>query len=590
MSSPTSSSRPAGWLLVLILFLPTWLAAATPRHVILIITDDQGYGDVGAHGNSMIRTPHLDRLHGESVRLVDYHVDPTCSPTRSALLSGRYSTRTGVWHTIMGRSMMRTEEVTLAEVFREGGYRTGMFGKWHLGDNAPLRPQDQGFDETFYHGGGGVTQTPDYWGNDYFDDIYFRDGVPEATDGYCTDVWFREAMAFIRRAEAGKRRSFTYLSTNAPHGPFLVDPSYSDPYLERGVPPTMAKFYGMITNIDENLGKLRAMLEREGIAENTLLIYTTDNGTAAGLARRREGGKADEKPTWTGFNSGMRGTKGSEYDGGHRVPFILHWPQGHLTGGRDVTELSAHIDVLPTLVELCDLELPRANPLDGTSLADLLRPENPGSSWPARTLFVHSQRLEHPRKWRKSAVMTDRYRLVNGEELYDIRNDPGQQNDLAEAKPGMVQELRGRYEAWWKSLEPAMQGEVRIAIGSDAESPSRLTAHDWHTDNRGVPWNQGHIRKGPPLNGHWSLQVERAGRYRFFLRRWPRHVDRALEAREATIRVGDQSLGVEVDPRERSVSFTLELPAGPTRLHTTLVSVDGSRRGAYFVEVRRVSP
>ncbi|MEK6237099.1 MAG: arylsulfatase, partial [Planctomycetales bacterium] len=293
-------------------------AASAKPNVILVITDDQGYGDVAAHGNTMIKTPNLDKLHGQAVRLTDFHVDPTCSPTRSALMSGRYSTRTGVWHTIMGRSLMSGAELTVAEVFQSAGYATGMFGKWHLGDNYPCRPQDQGFQEAFYNGGGGVTQTPDFFGNDYFDDTYYRNGKPEKTEGYCTDVWFDNAMAFIEKnAKAGKP-FFTYLTTNAPHGPFLVADKYSQPYRDAGVPGNMAPFYGMITNIDENMGRLSAKLDQLKIADNTILIFMTDNGTAAGAGGR---GKKPSKG-WKGFNAGMRGAKGSEYDGGHRVPFF----------------------------------------------------------------------------------------------------------------------------------------------------------------------------------------------------------------------------------------------------------------------------
>ena len=195
-------------LILTLLAANTATAKAKKPNVILVITDDQGYGDVGAHGNSMIKTPHLDKLHSVSVRLTDFHVDPTCSPTRSALMTGRYSTRTGVWHTIMGRSIMDGSELTLAEIFKAAGYATGMYGKWHLGDNYPCRPQDQGFEETYYHGGGGVGQTPDFFGNDYFDDTYFRNGKAEKAEGYCTDVWFKEAMAFIRKNR--EKPFFTY--------------------------------------------------------------------------------------------------------------------------------------------------------------------------------------------------------------------------------------------------------------------------------------------------------------------------------------------------------------------------------------------
>ena len=323
-------------------------AAAQRPNVVLVITDDQGYGDLGAHGNTKIRTPNLDALHAESVRLSNYHVDPTCSPTRSALMSGRYSTRTGVWHTIMGRSLMATEETTLAERFAANGYRTGMFGKWHLGDNAPCRPQDQGFEHVVWHHGGGVGQGPDYWGNDYFDDTYEVNGAWRAFDGYCTDVWFEQATEFITREDA--RPFFVSVHERAAR-PFHVDPSYSDPYVRDGVSKTMAKFYGMITNIDENVGKLRRLLEETGLADNTVFLFTTDNGTAAGDRKRPK-----EDGTWPGYNAGMRGKKGSEYDGGHRVPFFVRWPKGDVRGGRDIDALAAHVDVMPTLTELCGLK------------------------------------------------------------------------------------------------------------------------------------------------------------------------------------------------------------------------------------------
>jgi len=217
-------------------------------NVILVMTDDQGYGDIGAHGHPFLKTPNLDKLHAESVRLTDFHVDPTCSPTRAALMTGRYSTRTGVWHTIMGRSLMNPDEVTMAEVFRDNGYETGMIGKWHLGDNYPLRPQDQGFEEAFYHLGGGVGQGPDYFGNDYFDDVYVRNGVEEQTEGYVTDVWFDDALDFISRKK--DKPFFLYLSTNAPHGPFLVAEKYSQPYIYAGAGEGSSRFFGMIANID----------------------------------------------------------------------------------------------------------------------------------------------------------------------------------------------------------------------------------------------------------------------------------------------------------------------------------------------------
>jgi len=548
-------------------------------NVILVITDDQGYGDVGAHGNTMIQTPNLDKLHAESVRLTNFHVDPTCSPTRSALMSGRYSTRTGVWHTIMGRSLMNTGEVTLAELFKAGGYRTGMYGKWHLGDNFPNRPQDQGFDEVFCHGGGGVGQGPDYWGNDYFDDTYFRNGKPEKVAGYCTDVWFSNALEFIERNKQGP--FFVYLSTNAPHGPLNVAEKYSRPYIDKGVPESMAKFYGMITNIDENMGTLMAKLKAWGLEQNTILVFMTDNGSASGWRA-----KGREKGTWTGFNAGMRAGKGSEYDGGHRVPFFIRWPDGNIGGPRDVDQLTAHIDVLPTLADLCGLKRPQGPELDGTSLVRLLRGDT--KSLRDRTLFVHSQRIEYPEKWRKCAVMTDRWRLVNGKELYDIKADPGQQNNIAAEHADVVRRLRAAYEDWWKSLSTVFDGFVRIGIGSEAEPRSLLHAHDWHVTTGACPWSQGAVRGGQMGNGFWAIEVVRPGRYEITLRRWPEQVDGPIEAKHARLRIADVDLDQPLSPEATKATFTVRLDAGPTRLQTWLTLEDGRTRGAYFVYIRRL--
>ncbi|MEM7204693.1 MAG: arylsulfatase [Planctomycetota bacterium] len=548
-------------------------------NIVLVLTDDQGYGDVGALGNEMIRTPHLDRLHAESVRLTNYHVDPTCSPTRSALMTGRYSTRTGVWHTIMGRSLMNSDEVTIAEELRANGYRTGMFGKWHLGDNAPCRPQDQGFERVVWHHGGGVGQGPDYWDNDYFDDTYDVDGEWRPFAGYCTDVWFAQASEFIQREDP--RPFLVYLATNAPHAPFLVDEAYSRPYLEQGVPPTMAKFYGMIENIDANVGRLRQLLRERNLLDNTIFVFSTDNGTAAGdRARPKEVGE------WRGFNAGMRGKKGAEYDGGHRVPCFVHWPAGGVTGGRDVDALAAHVDVLPTLRELCGLTTAVGTaPLDGVSLASALRGEAPAPM--DRTLFVHSQRVEHPRMWRKCAVMTARWRLVNGRELFDIVRDPGQRHDVAAQHEDTVATLRGAYEGWWQSLQPVFDGYVRIELGG-AEEPVELMSHDWHTNDQGTPWHQDHVRRGYVGNGPWAVEVKRAGDYEITLRRWPERLARAMDWVHAAVEIGGQKLEREVDPAATEVRFRVRLELGPAMLFTMLRRPDGTEHGAYFASVRSV--
>ncbi len=535
-------------------------------NVILIITDDQGYGDVSAHGNPLLKTPNLDQLHAASVRLTNYHVDPTCSPTRSALLSGRYSTKTGVWHTICGRSLMAPEELTIAEILSAAGYQTGMFGKWHLGDAYPTRPQDQGFQSVVYHGGGGVGQTPDYFGNDYFDDTYWRQGQVEKFDGYCTDVWFREAQKFIHQHR--QEPFFVYLSTNAPHGPFLVDEKYSAPYVEAGDGPS--RFLGMIANIDENVGNLVAYLKEQQLWDNTIFIFTTDNGTAAG-----------DKV----FSAGMRGKKGSEYDGGHRVPFFIHWPKGGIEGGKDVDQLTAHIDLRPTLTELCDVPAIDGPVADGTSLVSILKGDQ--DRLRDRTLFVHSQRILHPEKWRKSAVMTDQWRLVNGEQLFDMRQDPQQSQNVAIEHPEVVGKLRQAYEGWWKSLEPSMERTVHIQIGSDAEPRTRLTAHDWLVQGS-TPWHQNMVKSGAMKNGPWAIEVLEPGEYEIVISRWPEHLERPIEAKHARLTIQGQELEEMLDPMQSSTRFRVKLQPGKTQLETYLTGPDDRVRGAYYAYVRQL--
>ena len=564
-------------LLILVFTLPVF--AAEKPNVIFIITDDQGYGDVGAHGNTILKTPNLDVLHGESVRLTDYHVDPTCSPTRSALMTGRYSTRVGVWHTINGRSMLPSDELTLAEVFKANGYQTAMFGKWHLGDNAPMRPMDQGFDHVVWHKGGGVGQGPDYFGNDYFDDTYEVNGVKKKFEGYCTDIWFNEAKKFVDQAKDKDEPFFVYLATNAPHGPFIVADKYSDPYEKLGVPKTNAKFYGMIENIDENLGKLRAYLEKQGLAENTLLIYTTDNGTARGQFKGKNG--------VTGFNAGMRAQKGSMYDGGHRVPFFMHWPGGGMDQGEDIDVLCAHLDVLPTLGDLLQLQMPSGRkPLDGLSLKKAI--ESDEDALPERTIFSATQRQFVPPKWSNSSAMHGKWRLINGAALYDIKADPGQENDIAADHPEVVEKLKADYEKWWQEMQPSFKKVVRYDIGG-AENPTTFMSHDWLMENGNAPWNQTAVNKNTLSNGSFMVNIKKAGKYRITPMRWPEYVDKPSGCVQASVRVyygegGNGSIWTTT-PDRRVGSKELDLKAGPARLKTTLTREDGKTFGAYYVKV-----
>jgi len=569
--------RPSSLILVaLLLSLGSTASApaaekASAPNVVLVLTDDQGYGDLSCHGNPVLKTPHLDQLHSQSVRLTNFHVDPTCSPTRSALLTGRYSSRTGVWHTIMGRSILRKDETTLANVFADNGYRTGLFGKWHLGDNFPYRAQDRGFQEVLTHGGGGVGQTPDFWGNNYFDNTLLHNGQRVKVPGYCTDVFFDSALKFIETSK--ERPFFCYIPTNAPHGPYNVDEKYSKPYRERGVPEQRARFYGMIANIDENVGRLLSRLKDLKLDDNTIVVFMTDNGTAAGHAEK----------TGDGFNAGMRSIKGSEYDGGHRVPCFIRWP-GQLKP-KDEALLSAHIDLLPTLISMCKLKNPTKEAFDGMDLSSVLR-LGKADNQPNRILFVHSQRIEHPEKWRKCAVMTEHWRLVNGKELYDMTKDPGQKQDVASQHANVVADLRRHYDAWWTSISRRFDEYCEIAIGSDKENPVQLCCQDWHGEI--APSAQESIRQAVKANGFWTLDVVRAGQYEITLRQQPAEAKFPIQGTTARLKIGDVERTRALAKDAVSVSFPLELKPGKTRLQTWFADQSDDLRGAFYVEVKFV--
>ena len=583
-------------LCTLVLAVVTAQAAKRPN-VVLVITDDQGYGDLSCHGNPILKTPHLDKLHADSVRLTDYHVAPTCSPTRAALLTGRWTNRTGVWHTIMGRSMLRHNEVTIGKILGDGGYHTGMFGKWHLGDNYPYRPEDRGFQEVLRHGGGGVGQTPDFWDNAYFDGAYFHNGKAVPAKGFCTDVFFDYAKRFITQVKDSEKPFFVYLCTNAPHGPMHAPEASSKPYQDQSV--NLANFYGMIANIDDNVGAMRRFLKKEGLADNTIFIFTTDNGTSAGARVH---------------NNGMRGQKGSEYDGGHRVPFFIHWPKGGLNGGRDVDTITSYVDIVPTLINYCQVPSPKGVKFDGVNIRPLV--EGKTKNWPDRILVTDSQRVRDPIKWRKSAVMTDQWRLVNGKELYDIKADPGQKQNIAAANPKVVARLTKFYDAWWEEIVPTFGQPTAIYLGADAPlaNPVTLTCHDWIADGS-TPWNQRHIRnaeKRPSNTGFWAVDVKRAGEYTVELRRWPKEADAAITASmkagadvpgvtpfravdgkpfaaaKAHLKLGGQELTLPVKSNAKSVTFKLKLKPGRDELWAKFTDAEGTPMGAFYAYVTKL--
>ena len=573
-------------------------------NIVFVITDDQGYGDLSCHGNPVLQTPNIDAFHDQSIRFTDYHVGPTCAPTRAGLMTGHYHNSTGVWHTIGGRSLLREDEYSLASALRDAGYATGIFGKWHLGDSYPYRPHDRGFDESVVHGGGGIGNTPDYWNNDYFDDTYFDRGEPRPFTGYCTDVFFGLAKDFIRRNAQQDKPFFCFLPTNAPHGPWQVPPAYAEPYQEIYPEGIRSRFYGMIANIDENFGKLQDFLQELGIAENTILIFMTDNGTWGGCTIDDSGHVTE------GFNAGMRGIKSWEYEGGHRTPFFIRWPGGGISGGKDISTLCANVDVMPTLLDLCGVAIPDG--LDGRSLVPLLNASSPQTEqeFSQRILVTDSQRLPIPVKWRKSCVMQDKLRLINGKELYDISRDPSETCDLARWMPEKVEELRSAYNDWWEKVSVKFDEEIPLHVGNPGEETVKLNAHDLRGDSDDVAWNQGQVRQGRVIDSYWEIQVDREGEYEVELRRWPReaglklregipgelgtgadwwHGGRSIPICTANLTVAGQSFSRQVTEDDLFICFRMRLPSGASHLRAWFTDESGTVISAYYAYVTRVA-
>ncbi len=470
-------------------------SAARPN-VILIMTDDQGYGDLSLHANPHLSTPNLDSLARQSVEFTRFYVSPVCAPTRSSLLTGRYNVRCGVHGVTGGRETMPVDEVTLAEAFRASGYRTALFGKWHLGEHYPYVPHAQGFEEFIGFRTG-------HWMN-YFDTELERNGKPYPTKGYITDALTNESIRFL---EANRRRPFfLYLAYNAPHSPFQAPERYFRPFERKGLPGETAAVYAMVSNLDENIGRLLGRLDRLQLAENTIVIFLTDNG-----------------PNGQRYNAGLRAAKGSVYEGGVRVPFFIRWP-GSWKDGRRVETIAAHIDVYPTLLEACDVAAPKGRPVDGMSLLPLIQGDTRG--WPDRMLFTHREGNADPAAMYPGTVRTQRYNLVNGKELYDVTEDPGERNDVSAAHPEIARKLNAAYEGWYRDAI-AERGFRRfpIQVGHPEENPVILAApqsyfhgdlkfhggpgyaHDWIINWTSV---DRHV--------HWDIEVVTPGQYDVSLR------------------------------------------------------------------------
>lgn len=481
-------------------------------NVILIITDDQGYGDLGINGNPHIKTPTLDKFAAESIRFTNFYVSPVCAPTRSSLMTGRYSLRTGVRDTYNGGAIMASNEVTIAEMLKQANYKTGIFGKWHLGDNYPSRPSDQGFDESLIHLSGGMGQVGDittYFKGDlsYFDPVLWHNNKQESYKGYCSDIFAEQAINFIEKNKASP--FFCYLSFNAPHTPLQVPEPYYNLY--KDIDPSAdfnkddrpfsnmtekdkedaRKVYAMVSNIDDNIGKLLKKLNDLNISDNTLVIFMTDNG-----------------PQQTRYVSGMRGLKGSIYQGGIRVPLYMRYPAA-FKKNVTVETMAAHIDVLPTLAQLCKVELPKGKNIDGKSLLPLIT-GNP-SDWGNRSLFFYWTR-KYPARYHNMSLIKDNYKLVamtsynspiDGFELYNLQQDPYEKINLVPKNSKLAETLKVELDKTYNELITSENiiNAPRIIVGSKLENPIILNRND-ASGQKGI-WDQEEVY------GKWSVHIEK---------------------------------------------------------------------------------
>lgn len=498
-----------------------------PPNVVIMMTDDQGYGDYGFMGNSVIQTPNLDSMAARSARMTDFYVSPVCSPTRASLMTGRYNYRTRVVDTWIGRSMMESSEVTLAEILRDAGYATGVFGKWHLGDNYPLRPQEQGFEEVLMHRGGGIGQPsdPPEGADQYTDPVLFHNGEKTQTDGFVTDVLFDQAFDWIETQSREEKPFFAYIPTNAPHAPFHDVPDSllkvyqkmdlgNDQFPQEGFPlpeeadqDRRARIYSMITNIDQNIGRLFDHLRELDLAESTLVIFLADNG-----------------PNGRRYVGGLRGSKSEVYEGGVRTPFLMHWPNV-LSGGEASEMPAAHIDVLPTVLDALDVPAPQGVELDGRSFWPQIRGES--EDWATRPIVIQSHRGDVPTRYHHFMVRRGNWKLVHPSgfgssgfsgspdfELYNLRSDPYERNDLADERPEVVTQLRASYDRWFDDVSttrPGNYGNPRMIVGTQHQNRTVLTRQDWHPTND-AGWG------ALEAQGYWSLSVAEADTFNVRIR------------------------------------------------------------------------
>lgn len=510
---------------------------ASKPNVIIVLTDDQGYGDIGAHGHPFLKTPNLDKLRAESVRFTDFHVAPMCSPTRGQLMTGVDAMKNGCTAVNAGRSMVRKDIPMLSNYFSDAGYATGLFGKWHMGDSYPYRPQDRGFQEVLSFRAWGLPSLASNWENStlnpnkaaadaYMNPVLEHNGADIRYPGFAGDIWFTEAMKYMAACQQKNRPFFVYLANNLAHVPDSVPDNYSKPYVAIGTwkgidgeeVKVPAAYYGQIANIDENMGRMDEFLVKNGLKENTIIVYFTDNGSRSA-------------PATEIWNGGMRGHKTEMWEGGHRVPCFFRWPQSEIKHGRDVSELTTVQDIAPTLLDLCRINPKGRFPMDGLTWTGLLRQE----AWPHANRTIAIQYGVSGKRWVDACVSSEKWRLLkNGNSLFNVTSDPHQDSDGATQNAGILKGLSNYYDAWYQQASAEFRNVRYIHLGHQGVPEVILYASDWQGDSNDNP---GTLALGVG-KGKWDIEVEGDGEYRVELRRWPFESGKTLS--EGTkVRVAD---------------------------------------------------
>ena len=539
--------------LTLIIMVNT--AFAESPNILFILSDNQSYYEMSCHGHATVQTPNIDRLASQSLDFQNFHAPPFCSPSRSVIMTGRYAMKTGVYDTRGGRSILHMKEKTIADILKENGYKAGIFGKWHLGSASPYLPSDRGFDEIFIHGGGGVGQLEDHYGNTLFNTVFTHNSKIHKGKGYCTDVIFNQAMKWVQKVQKGP--FFCFISTPVTHAPHYGPKKLVQQLKQKGVQGNI-ELFAQIQNLDTNIGRLLKKLDTMGLNKNTIVIFASDQGM-------------NDRGAPHGENR-----LGFAYDPAHHVPFMLRAPGCKSGVSRELTGM---IDFFPTILELCNIPTPEYT--DGLSLKPLLTDETDFPS--KRTLVIQCPRGRDRNKWLNSSVKQGPWRLVNGKELYNVSSDPRQKTDLAALKLDIVQRLQIEYEKFWESI-PTQDATLARHIIGDSQFPEiTLNGMDWYLGSK--PWSQSQFskRKG---NGKWAISVKESGNYLFECRFFPKEADKSMSRTKAKLQIGNLIKEKSIRRSDKSATFEIHLKAGDYDLKSWLTS-DKADTGALFVYVKK---